>query len=106
MFSKKNKNYLQGKSFGVYGIYDSVLKNFVVDSFLSSSVDGAKRSFAIFLDPIGEDGKIQKRRFKAGTFLLCQYKDFDGHFVYVCDDTAVSVLNYMNEPEAETGEES
>lgn len=105
MFSKKNKNYLKGQPFGVYGIYDSVLQNFVVESFFSSSIEGAKRSFAVFLDPIGEGGKIQKRRFKAGTFLLCQYKDLDGHFVYVCDDTAVSVLNYMNEPEIEAGEE-
>ena len=101
MLFHKSTNYLKGNPFGVYGVYDSVLKTFVSDTFISSSLDGAKRYFAVFLDPVGKDGKILKRRFKPGTFILCQYKDFDGHFIYVCDDTSVSVLDYMNEPEAE-----
>lgn len=104
LFRKKN-NYLKGNPFGVYGIYDSILKNFVVESFLSSSVEGAKRYFSVFLDPVDKDGKIQKRRFKPGTFLLCQYKDFAGHFSYICDDTSVSVLDYMLEPDSEPVEE-
>lgn len=102
MFLKKNKAQIVGNPFLVFGIYDSVDKIFVTERFFAESVEGAKRAFSTFLDPINpQTNKLIPRAYKAGTFLLCEFTDFKGSAYAICDDTQVHYTDYLNEPQAE-----
>lgn len=102
MFLKKIKAQIVGNPFRVFGIYDSVDKVFITGNFFCKSLEGAKRAFSTFLDPIDPSTKkIIPRTYKAGTFLLCEFTDFKGSAYIICDDTQVHYADYLNEPQAE-----